>query len=271
MTTTTLKVTISGSYHTADKRIESFDNVSGLMPALSEEKVQQMAIRRYARIWVLQARKKSPDGKLTEEAKYGGMQRIRQVFVDSVEENSKQPNAKLSYIGKSVMDMNFEELQDFAAANDLSAVPLYRVNSLAQARRVAFSEYAVKVLGLVEYVDPTAHKKQNKYDWRVMGFNPNKFAPIIADDKIRLSGDVVAGIEEVIDREALALQGKAPTPTEATSGHMTLAQLKVVADNKGIVYHPSIGYAQLHKKIYSEHVVGVGTPRASEIVARTPE
>ena len=72
----TIKVTISGSYRSANRQIESFDGVSGLMPNLSEEKATQMAIKRYAKIWV--AKETNKDG----EPKYKHISNIRQVFVD---------------------------------------------------------------------------------------------------------------------------------------------------------------------------------------------
>lgn len=248
----TLKVTISGSFKASDGDIESFDKVTGIIPALEEEKANQMVIRRYAIIWIGQARKNGPDGKPTEEPKYKRVQKVRQVFIDSIEENDEAPKAELSYVGKDILDMNFEEIQDLAAANDLSGVPLYKTCSLQHARRVAWSEYAIKVLGLEEYLDPKARKPQNIYDHRTMGFNPKHHEPIVADGRIRRSGEHVADIEETIDRENMAMQGKAKaTVVDTTKSRLSLDQLKAIADGKGISYHKSIGYEQLYKKIYS--------------------
>lgn len=245
----TLKVTISGSFRGANKQIESFDNVTGVIPYLDDDKATQMVIRRYARIWVQQVKKCGPDGKPTEELLYKHVQHIRQVFIDSVDEN---PDTQLSYVGKNVMEMNFGEIQDFAAANDLSGVPLYKATSLTQARRMAFSEYAIKVLDLFEADDPKSKKPQNLYDHKVLGFNPNRFEPIIADGVIRRAGGHVADIEETLDREALALKGKvSASVSDPGKSRMTLEQLKAVADGRNISYHKSIGYDQLYKKIYS--------------------
>lgn len=249
MTSKTLKVVISGSFKASDGDIESFDRVSGIIPALSTEvtgkekvsKAAQMIIKRYARIWVTQARKKAPDGTLTDEPKYKRVIRIRQVFIDSIDENDDQPNAVLSYVGKDIMDMNAEELQDFAAANDLSAVPLYRAGDLVYARRVAWSEYARKVLGA----------SGPEYVWTNEEFNPNQHEPIVADALIRRYGGHVATPEETLDREALAMQGKAKANvTDPTRSRLTLDQLKAIADEKKVGYHKSIGYEQLYKKVY---------------------
>lgn len=243
----TLKVTISGSYKKANGDVESFENVSGVLPRLDEDKAQQMIIRRYALIWVQKAKKAG-----TDEPKYPAIQRIRQVFIDSIDDNDDAPNAQLSYVGKSVMEMNFEELQDFASANDLAGVPLYKAGSLIHARRVAFSEYAIKVLNLQEYLPGDKDEKQNLYDYRVQGFHPNRFEPIIADDEIRRRTQAAHDIEESIDRELLASAGKAKAPTADAnkSQRLTLDQLKAIATQRNIPFNKGIGYDALHKKIY---------------------
>lgn len=253
----TLKVTISGSFKASDGEIESFERVTGIIPRLHTDpagddrlsKADQMIIKRYAPIWIGRQRKKDAAGQEIDEPKYKRVQKVRQVFIDSIEDNDDNPDASLSYVGKNIMDMNFEELQDLAAANDLSGVPLYKVNSLAHARRVAWSEYARKVLKAVG----------EEYGWTNQAFNPNKHEPIIADGVIRISGDHVATIEETIDRENLSMkegldnQGKLkvmPNVTDPSRSRLTLPQLKAIADEKKIGYHKSIGYDQLYTKIY---------------------
>lgn len=263
-TSKTLKVTISGSYVSANRDIESFDNVTGIIPRLDEDKANQMVIRRYAKIWVTQARK--PDG----DKMYKTLQRVRQVFIDSIDDNDGMIVVKdqetgvdvevdaskleLSYVGKNVMDMSFEELQDFAAANDLAGVPLYKMGGLSHARRVAFSEYAIKVLELEEYLPSDKDEKQNIYDYRVIGFSPTRFEPIIADAQIRRSGGVSANIEETIDRELLAAQaakGKKQEQSAAKAGSkLTMEQLKAIATQRNINFHKGISYDALFGKIY---------------------
>lgn len=245
----TLKVTISGSYRSANRQIESFDGVTGLMPVLEEDKVNQMATRRYAKIWVSQ--EKNKEG----EPKYKHISNIRQVFIDSIEDNEEKPNAVLSYIGKDIMEMNFEELQDLAAANDLSGVPLYKVGSLVTARRIAFSEYAIKVLQLEEYAREDKAEKFNLYDHRTSGFNPKKFEPIIADDKIRRLDDKKRSIEEGIDAELQPVRRKGGKPVdEPATPRMTFTQLKAIATQRNIDFNKGISYENLYKKIYGTNV-----------------
>ena len=248
MTSKTLKVTISGSYRSANRQIESFDGVVGLMPRLDEDKVNQMAIRRYAKVWVGQ--EKNKDG----EPKYKHIANIRQVFVDSIEDNEENPKAQLSYVGKDIMDMNFEELQDLAAANDLSGIPLYKTGSLITARRIAFSEYAIKVLQLEEYALTDKAEKFNLYDHRTSGFNPHKFEPIIADDKIRRTDDKKRSIEEAIALEqqqpVRRKGGKPIEPDAASTGRITFDQLKAIATERGIGFNKGISFDVLYKKVY---------------------
>lgn len=246
----TLKVTCSGSFKASDGDLESFDNVVGIIPALDEDKAIQMVIRRYGIIWIGRA-KKMVSGQPTDEGKYKRVMKVRQVFIDSIEENEENPNAVLSYVGKDVMDMNFEELQDFAAANDLSGVPLYKTCSLQHARRVAWSEAARKIHGLVG----------PEYMWTNQLFKPAQHEPIVADAQVRRAGGHVADIEETIDREALALKQKTKEETAAvrkvsgdasnTDSKLSLDQLKAIADEKKVKYHPTIGYKQLYDKIYA--------------------
>lgn len=239
----TLLVVISGSFRATDKEIESFDNVRGIIPRLSQDvqpgdtlsKAEQMIITRYAPIWIGRARKANePEAKL-----YKTVQKVRQVFIDSIDDNDDE--GVLDYVGMDVMKMNFEQLQDFAAANDLSAVPRYKVNSLAHARRVAWSEAARKIHGL----------EGPEYMWTNQAFNPSRHEPLIADAHVRLSGAKGADIEETIDREALALQGKAKANvTDPSQSRLTLDQLKAIADEKKVPYAKNIGFDQLYSKVY---------------------
>ena len=239
----TLKVIISGSFKASDGEIESFDNVQGIIPRLSTDilpgdtisKADQMIITRYAPIWIGRERKANDK----DAPKYKRVQKVRQVFIDSIDDNDD--DGVLDYVGMDVMKMNFEQLQDFAAANDLSAIPRYKVNSLAHARRVAWSEAARKIYGA----------EGPEFMWTNQAFNPSKHEPIIADGEVRMSGAKGANIEETIDREALALQGKAKANvSDPTQSRLSLDQLKAIADEKKITYSKTIGYEQLYSKIY---------------------
>lgn len=247
----TIKVTISGSYHSANKQIENFDSVTGIMPPVAEDKATQMAIRRYAKIWVAAAKKE--DG----TPMYKNINNMRKVGVDSVEDNEDNPRAYLSYVGKDIMQMNYEELQDLATANDLNDVPLYKSGDLRNARRIAFSEYAIKVLELEEYGPNDEKEKYNLYNHRSPGFNPAHFEPIIADAEIRRFDLHRATIEDGIQLENKPVRRKGGKPVDdagvgAAGSRMTLKQLQQIAEQRNVPFNKGISYENLHKKVYGK-------------------
>lgn len=249
--TNLLRATISGSFKASDGEIESYDRVTGILPALDDDKAQQMIIKRYARIWVGQATKKD-----TDEPKYKRVQRIREVFIDNIEDADDLAGKHLSYVGKDVMDMNYEELQDLASAKDLAAIPLYKTGSLTQARRVAFAEYGAKVLAWTEnVVNPkTGKMEEMPISWQREGFNPKNYEAIVADGEIRRSDEHVADIEETLDRENLndlAKRGKAKPIKE--NSRLSMDQLKAIAKEKGITFNSNISFDKLYAKIYKEN------------------
>ena len=250
-----LKATISGSFKAADGEVESYDRVVGYLPGIDDDKANQQIVKRYARIWIGQTMKKAPNGKPSDEPKYKRVQRVREVFIDSIEEVEEgDPNfgKQLSYVGMDIMEMNFEELQDLAAAKDLISIPLYKVGSLANARRIAFAEYANKVLGWTEEkLNPRTGKKEKKpLDWREAGFNPAKFPSIKADGRIRRDGFEGSDIEESIETENLIMKhGQAAPPLDGES-RLTIEQLKLIAKGKNITFNANIGYDALYKKLY---------------------
>lgn len=246
-----LKVTISGSFKLSDGDIESYENVTGIMPALDDDKVQQMVIKRYAKIWIGHAKKKDANGNETDEPKYKRVQRVREVHIDNVDEAPELSGSRLSYVGKSIMDMNYEEIQDLAAANDLAAVPLYKTGSLVYARRVAFAVYASQVLG---WEEKNAKGIMGPIDWRATGYNPTKYPAIIADEEIRRSVEVGSDVEEVLNQESNAKAGAPTAPKAEVATRLTLDQLKAIAKEKNIPFNANIGFDNLYKKIYKENV-----------------
>lgn len=149
-----LKVTISGSYRTADKDIVDY-NASGIVPFIGNEEILIMHVRRrYAAMWI------------AASAKYKErVVSVRECYIDKIEE----VDADLSFVGKDIIDMSQEELQDLAAVKDLRAVPTYKKTSTRQMQNVAYAAYARAVLG-------------RNTDEKVEGFNIAKLPPIIAND-----------------------------------------------------------------------------------------
>lgn len=253
---TLLKATISGSFKASDGEIESYDRVTGYLPPLHDDKAHQMIIKRYAKIWIGRVQKKDREGNDLDEPKYKRVQRVREVFLDNIEEVGEDDanyGKQLSYVGMDIMEMNFEELQDLAAAKDLIAIPLYKVGSLTNARRIAFAEYANKVLG---WTDPKLDPKTGKtigtqpLDHRQLGFNPAKYPSIVADGRIRRDAFEAADIEDSIETEALVMKhGNSAPPLDGES-RLTIEQLKKIATAKNISYNEGTSYDALYKKLY---------------------
>lgn len=240
METKVLKATISGSFVASDKETESFDGVTGYLPALDSDKAQQMITRRYAKIWIGQCKKKNG------EPQYKRVARVREVFIDNIVD---EPDKQLSYVGKDIMDMGFEEIQDLAAAKDLAGIPLYKTGSLAIARRVAVSQYLIFVLGMNE------KEKNGQYihGWQAAGFNPNNYEPIIVDAEIRRSSDRPAGLEESIDREMFLEEIKQKTGSvPGAESRLTIEQLKAIAQSKKVDFNDKISFKELYKKVYGK-------------------
>lgn len=253
---TLLKATISGSFKASDGEIESYDRVTGYLPPLHDDKAQQMITKRYASIWIGATPKRDREGNVLDELKYKRVQRVREVFVDSIDDlepEDENYGKQLSYIGKDIMEMNYEELQDLAAAKDLIAVPLYKKGSLVNARRIAFVEYANKVLGWTDpKIDPKTGKASGTQplDWRQAGFNPNKYPQIIADGRIRRDSFEAADIEESIETEALLMKHGNAAPPLTGESRLTIDQLKQIAKAKNISFNEGTSYDALYKKLY---------------------
>lgn len=240
-----LKATISGSFIAGDKQTESYGKVEGFLPLLDDDKATQMIVKRYAKIWIGAALKE--DG----SAIYKRIQRVREVFIDNIE--VVETDDQFSYIGRSIMDMNYEELQDLAAAKDLSGIPLYKEGSLANQRRVAFAEYGGKILGITMEATKHGKKVMVPLDHRLEGFSPSNYAPIIVEDGDTVrQNDVRVTIEESIDREALALSEGKKEAIASEPSRLSIEQLKKIADTKKIKYSAKISYGALYKLLYPD-------------------
>lgn len=124
------KVTISGSFISGDEYID-FSNITGYVPANSEEVVRAAIINRYCLMWL----------KTDKKIKHS-LRSIRECYDDEM----GPCRHEFSYAGKDIRDMTHEELQDLACAFDLREVPLYKKSSLQETRKVAYAKYSEYVL-----------------------------------------------------------------------------------------------------------------------------
>lgn len=221
-----LKVTISGSYRTANRDIVDFDDVSGIIPFVDEDLAAMHVRGRYAVMWVKNAVDKA-GAKLYPKR----IEDMRQVFIDDIEEIEVD---EFSYVGKDIKELTFEEMQDLATAKDLRSIPLPKElsgTSLREMREKAYLAYSEKVLG--RYIDP------NKPEYN--------YAKL---DKLRIDGDVRREATGKITNEEMIEQEQKNPSTEPPKKNLTLDDLKNIAKHKGIQVQPDIGFDELYGKLY---------------------
>jgi hypothetical protein len=141
------KVYMSGYYKAGNDDIDF--NESVLIPECDEEKilanVQNRVVHRYF----------ANSGK--------PFTRLVKCWVDKYEKVNKDP----AFVGKSIKEVDWDDIQDMAIAFDLN-VPLYRACSLREARIAVYKEYCSKVKGmnldanfnLVDAIDFTVGEKK---------------------------------------------------------------------------------------------------------------
>lgn len=214
-----LKVTISGSYRTADFKVVDFSNLSGFIP-MQDEEIATMHIRgRYARIWIM------------NEPKYSQrLYSVRECYVDNLEACEHD----FSYLGKDIRAMTQDELQDLATVKDLRIIPLYKVTSERHARTLAYAAYSEQIL-------------KEPVNYKVQGFNLTKQPPIVVTDSSwRRDTTKKLTNDEVMDGESIIGQEE----TRETS--LTRTDLEQLARNQNIEFHPKISDAKLYERIYGK-------------------
>lgn len=198
------KVTVSGSYRTVDNDYIDYSGLTGFIPFNEQWKVEQAAIKRYAYMWLVDS------GKFPKKAKS-----MREVYIDDMVETEHD----FTFVGKNIIDLNFQELQDLAVCKDLTAIPTYKKTSLREAHNAAYEEYANKVLG-------------RTVDRKAEGFNVTKQPPIKVS-------------EEWVDNTLPDV----PPPTNGSE--YSLSELKKIAKDRKIPYGPNTGYDTLYKKLFA--------------------
>jgi hypothetical protein len=218
------KVTLAGSYKGHDDKVFDYSDLTGFVPYNAPEVAKQCIYHRFAPMWILQ----NPE-KYKERLK-----RIREVFGHETLEDDvvMVPVETFSYIGKDIKKMNFEELQQLSAANDLRKVPLFNKTSLRAAQEVAYVEYSEKVL-------------RKPIDRKDPKFNYSKLPALVVGADIHTDKSEKITNEEMIEREQNI---RDLTSTEDTT--LTVEDLRAMADEKGIYYHPNTGRAKLYKMLF---------------------
>lgn len=222
-----LKVTVSGSYRTANKEVVDFENVTGVIPAVDEELAEMHVRSRYALTWV----KNAVDEK-KEKLYKPRIARMRQVFVDDIEE----VQADFSFVNKDIKEMSYEELQDLATLKDLRRIPLPKESSgisLREMREIAYLQYAKEIL-------------RKDYGDKDQDFDYANEPPLIVEGGARKDKSKKITNEEMIEQEQQNSSLSAPKNT------LTLDDLKGIAKQKGISHSNNIGFDALYAKLYGE-------------------
>ena len=120
------KVTISGYYLSNGNKVD-YNNVEVIIPDCPESRMLSALINRVL-----------PRHFATQSFSANG-----KCFIDKV----RKSNAKASYAGKNLKELEWDEIQDLAIALDLVEVPLFRASSLREAREKTYRAFCNKVLG----------------------------------------------------------------------------------------------------------------------------
>lgn len=222
------RVTISGTYRNAKKDVFDYSGVEGTVPYIDEDLLKQVIVRRYAHMWVA-----------AKKGEKESIHSVRETFIDKQVEDV----AEMSFVGKNIMDMTREELQDMAAAYDLKAIPLFKTG-VRQMQNIAYAQYATHVLKL----QPKSDSKDDERAWRLLtnqredGFNAAKNPPIIVGGETRRDTAEKVSNDEMIDHQA---SGKISTD-------FSIAELKAIAKAKNIPYSNNISREALYHKLYGE-------------------
>lgn len=237
-----LKATISGSYRDSKSELVDFENVVGYLPYVDEEHAKMHIRGRYAIMWIIAATDKAG-----EKLYKSRLDATHQVFIDSLEEVEHD----FSYIGKDIKEMSYDELQDLATAQDLRRIPLPKQVSgvdLREMRSMAYMDYAAQVLGM----DDTNRLDEKRpipvaerINPAITGYDFAKLRPIVVGGDIRTDDR-----KKLTNEEVLELEAATTNLTSKPGSTLSHDDLKQIAKDKNIKFHPNIGYDGLYEKIF---------------------
>lgn len=236
------KATLSGSYKSGDKIVD-YRRLTGLIPYVDYDLAQSALITRYAKLWLAN---ENPD--YLER-----VDRVREVFIDKIEKVEFE--STYSFVGKSITEMDWVELQDLALAFDLRRIPLFRDGySLRESQIIAYVDYNNLILGRTFKAENGKEFFPNEKD---EGFNISDYPEIIIEGSEEMG--VRDHIEKISNSEAIKQEFDKLAPKESkeevvrlnTPKNIDMFELKEIAKEKGIKFFAGIKYNDLYKKVYS--------------------
>lgn len=249
---TALKVRISGSYRKAGREVVDYMDIEGIIPKVDIELAEQAVRKRYATMWIKNDPKRFPER----------LETIREVHIDVMEDIEVD---QFSFVGKNIMQMSAEEIQDMAVANDLKMIPLFKKTSLRQAQNVAYAQYALNVLKLQPGRDDPEHPgaAMKAYElltnYKVEGFNIAKNPAITVGGEIRRDKTGRLSNEEMINLEQKSTSTKGPKNT------LTLDDLFAIAAEKNITHAPNIGFDTLYARLFNANTGEAKSGEAAQL------
>jgi hypothetical protein len=226
-----LQITISGSYRNSKREVFDFENVTGVIPVVDHDLAAMHVRGRYALPWVKGATDPKTGDKLYPER----IEDMRQVFIDDIKEiELKEP---MSFMGKDIKEMTFEECQDLATFKDLRTIPLPKELSGVSLREMRVMAYAA-------YSDAFHGTNLNK-DKDQEGFNYASLPALVVEGASRRDPTI-----KLTNEEVLAQEEKKMDIASTAKSNMTIDELRKTAKAKNIAFTPTMGFDDLYNKIY---------------------
>ena len=176
-----LKFTVSGSFH-SNKQIFDYDGVTGVVPFQDHDIATMHVMTRFVPLWI------------AKDARYKNrIESVRECFIENIEEVTHE----FSFVGKNIIDMSQEELQDLALAKDFRQIPIVRAASNIVARTKAYIECAIAF----NHEDPSMVRDKITGNFVKREINIRDMPPMIItdalmrrDDTLKLSNEeILAG------------------------------------------------------------------------------
>ena len=235
-----LEMTISGAYKTSTNEMVDFDNVKGVIPFCGEEHAKMHAIGRYAARWIKEVKKADGEPMYPKRVDL-----IPEIHVDDIQETV----GELSFAGKDIRELSYEELQDLATCKDLREIPLYKVGSLRSQREKAYLVYAQYILHKTELSKPDSN------------FNLMKAPKIVVNSSDRVDDTPKETLDDIVAREEAERVAKAEADEKAKAvaeaeankvdtTDMTIEDLMFLADEQNIIYDEDISFDELKEMVH---------------------
>tara|TARA_R110000851_G_scaffold246062_1_gene398770 strand:- start:11461 stop:12177 length:717 start_codon:yes stop_codon:yes gene_type:complete len=234
-----LKITVSGSYKTANGEIIDFEDVTGVTPHVDDQHAKMHVRDRYASEWVRDAM--DGDKKLYPQR----IDIMRQVFIDDIEEIEHD----FDYVGKDIKKMTYEDLQDLATVKDLRVIPLPKKISgvdIREMRTKAYLEYSAKVNGRVIDTNNPEPEFSSKVGDRLQFDFAKCPAIIVGDAESRVETSQKITNDDILNAE----MKNRDLSDKSLKTSLSMDEMKAMAKEKGITHHWNIGEDKLYSLLF---------------------